>query len=214
MHDPPRKIYSFDGYRLDPLKRKLEREGQSIHLPAKAFDLLVVMAETNGRLLEREELFQLLWPGQFVEESNLSVTVSALRKALGEQKGEERYILTIPRQGYRFIADVTSDEPSTEVAAASGAQLGASPIISANGNSLPSEPLYTAARPVVRQASWRGTFVIALLVFLLLAAAGFGYWQFASGGREKPEFGSGQMSIRRLTSHGKVVRAALSPEGK
>ena len=215
MHDPPRKIYRFDGYRLDPLKRKLERDGQSIHLPAKAFDLLVVMAENSSTLMERERLFELLWPGQFVEESNLSVTVSALRKALGERKGEERYILTIPRQGYRFIADVTSDESLTEPdAVASAEQLAVSPNISPNGKSVSSRPLHAAAQPVVRQEGWRGTTVIAGLVFLLLAAAGLGYWQFVSGDQEKPEFGSGQMSIRRLTSHGKVVRATLSPEGK
>src|SRR5688500_18028169 len=147
MHDPPRKIYNFDGYRLDPLKRKLERDGHGIHLPAKAFDLLVVMAENSGTLMEREKLFELLWPSQFVEESNLSVTVSALRKALGEQKGKERYIVTIPRQGYRFIADVTSEEPLIEPDAA-GAQSAASPIISANGNSLPRRPMYTATQPV------------------------------------------------------------------
>jgi len=77
------KIYRFDNFTIDPVRRKLQRGDQRVQLPAKAFDLLVVMLENNGRLIEREELFQLLWPGQIVEESNLAVNVSALRKALG-----------------------------------------------------------------------------------------------------------------------------------
>src|SRR5688572_29452550 len=104
------KIYRFDNFTIDPVRRKLQRDEQCVPLPAKAFDLLVVMLENNGRLIEREELFQLLWPGQIVEESNLSVNVSALRKALGERKGQSHYILTIPRQGYRFIADVDTED--------------------------------------------------------------------------------------------------------
>src|SRR5688500_9910407 len=100
------KIYRFDNFTIYPVTRKLLRGDQRVQLPAKAFDLLVVMLENNGRLMEREELFRLLWPGQIVEESNLSVNVSALRRALGESKGQTQYILTIPRQGYRFIADV------------------------------------------------------------------------------------------------------------
>src|SRR5215207_9008495 len=112
MSDRARTIYSFDDFRLDPAKRKLWFGDRSIQIPTKAFDLLVVMVEHSGELLERQRLVELVWPGQLVEESNLSVTVSSLRKALGEHKGDERYIVTIPRQGYRFIADVTRDEVS------------------------------------------------------------------------------------------------------
>src|SRR5687768_4015477 len=98
--------YTFAEYELDLARRLLLRAGQSIPLNAKAFDLLVVLIENRERVIAKEELMELVWRDQFVEEANLTVQISALRRILGEKKGEHRFIVTVPGRGYRFVTDV------------------------------------------------------------------------------------------------------------
>ena len=112
MH--PKQLFEFDRFRLDPHERLLLRDGEPVLLTPKAFDMLVALVENGGRLLEKEELMRSLWPDSFVEEGSLSQTVSLLRKALGESEGQ-KFIQTVPRRGYRFIANVTGvkDDPGS-----------------------------------------------------------------------------------------------------
>lgn len=98
--------YEFGPFRLTPSERQLLKDGQSVPLKPKSFDLLVALVENNGRLVEKEQLMQQVWPDSFVEEANLSVTVSALRRVLGEGPEAREYIETVPRHGYRFVAEV------------------------------------------------------------------------------------------------------------
>ncbi|HST21838.1 MAG TPA: winged helix-turn-helix domain-containing protein [Blastocatellia bacterium] len=102
------RLYEFGPYRLDVAERLLLRDEKHVELTAKVFDLLVLLVENQGKLLEKSYLLEVLWPGSFVEEVNLSVNVSALRKALGEQASAPQYIETIPKRGYRFIGNVTA----------------------------------------------------------------------------------------------------------
>jgi DNA-binding winged helix-turn-helix (wHTH) protein len=97
-------LYVFGPYRLDAHERQLLRDGASVRLPPKAFDMLVALVARAGSLATKEELLSEVWPGTFVEEANLSFTISVVRKALGEH---ERYIETVPKSGYRFIAPVS-----------------------------------------------------------------------------------------------------------
>jgi len=76
-------------------------------LKPKVFDLLLVLVEKNGHVVDKNELMKRLWPDTFVEESNLSVSIFALRKALGENQYGQSYIETVPRRGYRFVANLT-----------------------------------------------------------------------------------------------------------
>ncbi len=99
-------IFEFDSFRLNPAERLLLREQVPVQLPPKAFDALVVMVENRGRLLGKDELLRTLWPDSFVEESNLAQHVSILRKALRDGEDGVQYIETVPRHGYRFIAEV------------------------------------------------------------------------------------------------------------
>jgi DNA-binding winged helix-turn-helix (wHTH) protein len=111
------KHFAFDGFALDPANHLLLRDGVQVALPPKAFDTLVYLAQNHGRLVTREELMKAVWPDSFVEGANLTVYISLLRKALGEEEGR-RYIETVPRKGYRLIADVrVVDEAPTEVVA-------------------------------------------------------------------------------------------------
>src|SRR3989442_179664 len=104
MSEQDTGIYEFGPFRLDTRRRVLLREGEPVALASKAYETLVVLVRSSGHVVEREELVKSIWPDSFVEEANLSVSISALRKALGE--GGSRYILTVPRRGYHFAADV------------------------------------------------------------------------------------------------------------
>ena len=103
-------VYEFGPFRLDPSERLLLRDGQPIALKPKAFDLLVFLVERPGRLVPKRELMEGLWPGTFVEEANLTYTVSILRRALGDQQGDQ-FLQTVPTRGYRFVA--SGQAPST-----------------------------------------------------------------------------------------------------
>ncbi len=104
------QIYRFDSFQLDVANRQLRRNGEIVPLPAKAFDLLLALMENQGRLVSKDELFHLVWHDQIVEESNLTVHISAIRKALGETKKNPHYITTVPGYGYRFEGEVLEAE--------------------------------------------------------------------------------------------------------
>jgi TolB-like protein/DNA-binding winged helix-turn-helix (wHTH) protein len=106
MSTQTKAIYEFGMFRLNPGERLLLRELVPVQLPPKAFDALVVMVENRGRLLGKDELLRIVWPDSFVEESNLAQHVSILRKALRDGEDGLQYIETVPRHGYRFIAEV------------------------------------------------------------------------------------------------------------
>jgi DNA-binding winged helix-turn-helix (wHTH) protein/TolB-like protein/tetratricopeptide (TPR) repeat protein len=99
-------IYEFDNFQLDLAEQTLKFNDENVTLTPKVFDLLAVLVENHGHLLSKDELVKALWAESFVEEANLNVTVSALRKVLGEKPNENRFIETIPRRGYRFVAEV------------------------------------------------------------------------------------------------------------
>lgn len=103
--------YAFGEFRLEMTERRLLNNGQLVPLAPKAFDLLTLLVQNSPHLLEKEFLLKTLWPDSFVEDANLSVNISALRKALGEERGQNRWIETIPKRGYRFVADVTRVPP-------------------------------------------------------------------------------------------------------
>jgi len=99
-------IYAFDKFQLDTQKRLLLREGQPVQLTSKAVDLLIALIESGGREITKDELMERVWSNQIVEDANLTVTMSHIRKALGEKAGEHRFIVTIPGRGYRFVAEL------------------------------------------------------------------------------------------------------------
>ena len=109
-------IYEFGEFRLDTAKRQLFRSGNSLPLTSKVFETLLHLVEHAGQLVAKDELIRAVWPDTVVEENNLNQNISALRRLLGENRGDNRYIVTIPGQGYRFVAAIRS--PSAEAGAA------------------------------------------------------------------------------------------------
>ena len=107
MSNDQQHLYGFGPFTLDLTDRFLLRNGQPVPLPPKTLETLIVLVQHQGRLVGKDELMKTLWPDTFVEEANLNHHVWTLRKALGETAEGHRYIETVPRRGYRFVADIT-----------------------------------------------------------------------------------------------------------
>ena len=118
-------LYEFGKFRCIPREHLLLCEGKPVSLSPKSFEILVALIQSNGRLLTKDELMRQVWPDSFVEEANLTVNISALRKALGEVLGGQQYIETVPKRGYRFVAAVhefMDDGKSSPVVSAAAVQ--------------------------------------------------------------------------------------------
>jgi TolB-like protein/DNA-binding winged helix-turn-helix (wHTH) protein/cytochrome c-type biogenesis protein CcmH/NrfG len=105
----PHLIYEFGDFQLDALRRVLvsRADGQQVEVTGRVLEALVFLVERPGRLVDKKELIEALWPHVVVEEGSLTQTIHTLRRALGERPGEHRYIATVPGRGYRFVAEVS-----------------------------------------------------------------------------------------------------------
>jgi len=110
--------YQFGSFRIDRRERLLLHDGEPVSLPPKVYDTLLALVEHGGHVVEKEELMRAVWPDTFVEEANLTVNISALRKVLGEGESERQYIETVPRRGYRFVLPVTEVKNDSAVSLA------------------------------------------------------------------------------------------------
>ena len=117
-----RGAYQFGPFHLDVRERRLSRGGEPIPLRLKVFDTLLALVQNAGRLVTKQELLDIVWPGTTVEENNLNHNVSVLRKALGEKATGQQYIETVPRVGYRFAAPVDAAAPQAGVSASAAAK--------------------------------------------------------------------------------------------
>jgi DNA-binding winged helix-turn-helix (wHTH) protein/TolB-like protein/Flp pilus assembly protein TadD len=106
--------YHFGAFRMDTRERLLLRDGEPVPLPPKVYDTLLALVESSGHLIGKDELMKTVWPDTFVEDANLTVNISALRRALAEGGSEHQYIETIPRRGYRFVSPVTRVKNESE----------------------------------------------------------------------------------------------------
>ena len=103
------EVFHFDEFTLDVRERRLLRGAEVVRVSPKAYDVLVALVRQRGRLVTKDELLKRIWPESFVEEGGLTVHMSALRKALGEDAHRPIYIETVAGSGYRFIAAVRFD---------------------------------------------------------------------------------------------------------
>lgn len=106
MQTPINAKIFFEEFTVDPNRRVLFKNGKIINLNPKTFDLLLALVERQGEIVGKDELLEIVWNGQFVEEGNLTVNISLLRKALGDKTTEPRFLITVPGKGYKFIAPV------------------------------------------------------------------------------------------------------------
>jgi eukaryotic-like serine/threonine-protein kinase len=126
MITPPKRIYEFGRFRVDPGARLLSHDGQPIPLPPKAFDLLLILVRNSGTVVLKDELMQTLWPDTFVEDQNLKQNVFLIRRALGEKAHECCYVASAHGKGYRFLPTVVerhggvNETPPATVESANG----------------------------------------------------------------------------------------------
>src|SRR5262245_44296778 len=177
-------LYEFGPFRLDATERLLSRDGAPIPLTPKAFDLLLALVEQPGHLLAKEKLMQAVWPDAFVEENSLTWNISNLRKTLGDGENGLRYIETVPKRGYRFVADVqtvsdlTTEEPSHKPqnngAAASDkdADFSGQPIAEHQTNSGARTGAVSAAETIASVGLQQGWWRDARLAWMVAALAG------------------------------------------
>ena len=108
------EVYEFGDFRVDAEKRLLVRRGQGVSLTPKVFETLLHLLRHREKTVDKNELMQAVWPDTAVEENNLNQNISTLRRVLGEARGENRFILTLPGKGYRFVAEVRQSRPAPE----------------------------------------------------------------------------------------------------
>ena len=187
MSHPVRHFYEFGEFRLDAQKPRLFRNGEVVPLTPKAIETLVVMVQNAGKLLEREELMQTVWAGTFVEDANLTVAVSQLRKALGPNA---ECIQTIPRVGYRFVANVKALEETAAPLIVEKHTLSQTiveeeivcdnadvPLASPSSIARSDPKALTVQQPVIRGLTQR-RIILTMIVLATAAAAGFVFWRF------------------------------------
>ncbi len=226
---------SFGEFELDPLHRRLLKRGRPVALKPKAFDLLLTLIESRGEVVSKNALLDRVWENQFVEENNLTVHVAALRKALGETKNDNRYIVTVPGSGYKFVAEL-KDSVQAEIVVESHSfehfvfdeeievETGEHGISSLNDNAAPSakgSATQWAATTLHKPKTFLGRINehrIAAGLILATAAAGLIGGGYFLGPRLSASFVSAapfaEHTVRQLTTNGKVGLAALSPDGK
>ncbi|MEK6407430.1 MAG: winged helix-turn-helix domain-containing protein [Acidobacteriota bacterium] len=106
MNAQTKPLYEFGPFRLDPKEHTLLRAGEAVPLTPKVFDTLLALVESGGQLVEKDELMNRVWPDAIVEERGLTQNIFLLRRVLGEDGAQAKYIETVPKRGYRFVAEI------------------------------------------------------------------------------------------------------------
>jgi eukaryotic-like serine/threonine-protein kinase len=155
------EIYRFASFRLNVPERVLERDGKPVSVSPKAWEVLRVLVAYRGRVVEKQVLMDEVWPGIFVEENNLAFNISVLRKVLGENAAEPKFIETVPKRGYRFIAPVDDESCESRPVANLVDDL-------ATRSAQPEAPgsVETAGRPKGR--SWKSLVAVAIMATSLV----------------------------------------------
>ncbi len=191
------KQFEFGEFVLDAREKVLLRQGKSLPITPKVFELLLVLIENHGHLVEKSFLMEKVWPDSFVEESNLTFSIRQLRKILGDDIQHPRFIETVPKRGYRFIA-------STKSGTVNG--------FDENGSLT---PLVKETRP----EGWRSRPILfsiaAVLLGVALMSAGFFIWQNGNANAEVSSFEDDKvLEFENVTSSDRPMTAAISPDGK
>jgi Tol biopolymer transport system component/DNA-binding winged helix-turn-helix (wHTH) protein len=227
---PTKHFYEFGVFRIDVNKRLLLKDGETVPLTPKAFDTLLLLVENSGQLVSKDALMSRLWPDTVVEEGSLTRNVYVLRKALGEAPQEHKYIVTVPGQGYRFVAEVREvsedslDLRVTErthttiiVSEEETEDLYEMPLVqnTAYAPTLTLEAGRTSSHPSGGFGKYKTAIAVGAL--MVIVTLGVVIWLYSSGRLWRPEAMSAEpssrMAITNLTSTDNIVCMAISPDG-
>src|SRR5436190_5444148 len=235
MYRETKELFEFGPFRLDIEEHTLTRTDGPIDdfLPEKAFQTLCVLVQKRGRLLTKQELLAEIWPDSFVEENNLDKCIHAIRQVLGERPGEKKYIETVRKHGYRFVAEVSFQGAGDSILSATYLnqateiltrvpdtvfELQESRMKSGNGSGENAVPLDEAKQKTVdtqttfsKRLNLRKGVLIATAAVLLISSGSASYYLL---NRAKTPFVFQAGETRRLTTNGSVASVAFSPDGK
>lgn len=179
-------IYDFSEFRVDTANKILRRGEIVVPLTPKVFDTLVLLLENAPNLVEKNVLMDKLWHNQFVEESNITFNIKMLRKALGDEATNPKFIETVPRRGYRFIAKLNEYQPKT------------------------------AEKEIQKTSVFQKRYLLGLVLLIVFASLiGFAAWNL-KGNENKLDATilATDFKSTKLTETGKVNHAVISPDGK
>ncbi len=200
MVPAPKKLCFYD-FCVNTAEKALFIGDASVALTPKAYDLLYALASNPNRLITKAELLDMVWPDSFVEEGNLTFTVNQIRKALGDNSRDPKYIETVPRRGYRFIAPVTEGEAAAE-----------KPKLPPAGEIVPETLPEREIR--AHRAPWRTHFSLltaAVVVIFVLVGSFFLFGR--AYGDDTPPILTEQYSVQRLSNNGGSFHSVISPDG-
>jgi DNA-binding winged helix-turn-helix (wHTH) protein/TolB-like protein/tetratricopeptide (TPR) repeat protein len=189
---PAAQRYVFGDFVLERSQQRLRRrDGGSLELPPRLFSALLLFVENAGQLLDKDALMRALWPGLVVEENSLSQVISGLRRALADDTHDSRYIQTVPRRGFRFIAAVTELPDAVD---AERAPMAATEYVAHEGSTMQPSSALPAAPAVGSQARDAGGSVpdrrrllrLALATGAAAAVGGAGWWASRWASRAGP----------------------------
>ena len=189
--------FEFGEFYLDTREQILLRDQKPLAITPKAFLLLQTLVENHGHVVAKDELMEKVWADSFVEESNLTFTINALRKILADDRHHPRYVETVPKRGYRFIAPVVQSEKP----------------ISSNGSDKSALASQLAAN---KTASFRlPKYLIPVLSVIVIGLLATGFWFATSSGRgpDAPIL-SAAFNAEKLPTSGNSEFAVISPDGK
>lgn len=190
MNAPDNLNYEFGPFLLEPRARRLSRDGEPVRLSTPEFELLLLLVRKRGQVVEKNEIMEAVWPDVEVEENNLTVRMSALRRALGETKGNHPYIQTVTGRGYCLIAEV-KELPSLETAETDDQD------------------------PHVPRRKWQlSRFALYAVLALAVLTTIVLYVALRPQKARESEAPAQSMHISRVTQSGRVRSAAVSPDGQ
>jgi Tol biopolymer transport system component/DNA-binding winged helix-turn-helix (wHTH) protein len=228
MNEQNHCIYEFGPFRLDARKRLLLREGKTVKLFPKEFDTLLALVEQSGEVLDKDELMRRVWGDVVVEESNLTTNISHLRKVLGEKPNQHQYIVTVPGQGYRFVAGVRAagfDEVIVRERKRAEITVEEEEISSADSSDertpllgrRDAQPSFNPQSPASPAGAGIGkNLLFVAAVSLVVATLAFGSYYLIRQRQSKDKAAAPFPEIRltRLTNSGRVTKTVISPDGK
>lgn len=179
-------FYEFGLFRLDLDQRLLYKDGKARQLPAKKFELLRLLVSQAGQVVRKDDIFKLIWPDRFIDESNLSQNILYLRQLIEDDPQTPRYILTIPGAGYMFFA-------------------GSVPADLASASPLP------VVSPAPLAPPWRDRAVKIMVLLLTITAIGLFLWFLLR--LDNPPAKAGLVTRPFITMNGDKGALAFSPDG-
>jgi Tol biopolymer transport system component/DNA-binding winged helix-turn-helix (wHTH) protein len=224
LNAPDNLNYEFGPFLLDPRARRLSRDGQVVSLAAPEFELLLLLVRNRGRIVEKREIMDAVWPDAVVEENNLTVRMSSLRRALGETKGHHPYIQTVTGRGYcltvpvkelpAYAGSATTATPEREwlSGVTPGPETKAEQVIGSTVAVSPGGAISSATKRRHRQLRGYRLYTFVGVVVMAISVVYGVVIRWRRSDNSPAEIQSMKMS--RVTHSGRIMYAAVSPDGQ